>query len=90
MVDDFRGYVYLRNLLMSYHVRTLSEAGFEILLGITLIFIPFATVDDGRWMASILPFIGIALLLITFVSSLVFNRYKRDAIRLENLRPNDN
>jgi hypothetical protein len=89
LAADYRRYVRLQNLLMSYWVWTLGYAGFALLLGLAQIFSLFTSIEVQRWMVGALPILSLTLLICALVSFFVFNRYKRDAIRLEYLRPND-
>gem|GEM_PF-5676832 len=89
LAQDIRHYVHLQNLLTSYNVWTLGRVGFALLLGFAQVLSLFASIQVRRWMAATLPIMSLALLLSALVSFSVFNRYKRDAIRLEELRPNE-
>jgi hypothetical protein len=89
LAQEFRGYIRLQNLLTSYNIWALGRAGFALLLGIAQLLILFASIEVRRWMAATLPTISLTVITGALVSFFVFNRYKRDAIRQDDLRPND-
>jgi hypothetical protein len=89
LAADYSRYVRLQNLLMSYWVWTIGYTSFALLLGLAQILSLFTSIEVRRWMAGALPILSLTVLICALVSFFLFNRYKRSAIRLENLRPND-